>query len=560
MTSSSPDPLGDLSSRRAQMFPALSDAQIARIGSHGPETAFDAGAILFDEGDRDVPFFVVLDGEVEIVHPRGPVEEAVTVHRRGEFTGEVNLLADRRTLVRARALGRVRALRLERSELLKLVQTDSELSEIFMRAFILRRMGLLAGSYGDAVVIGSQHSAATLRLQGFLTRNGHPFRYVDVDRESNVQAMLDDFHVTLSDVPVLICRGARVLKNPTNAEVADCLGFNAALEPLTVHDVVICGAGPAGLAAAVYAASEGLAVLVIEQSAPGGQAGASSKIENYLGFPTGISGQALAARALSQAEKFGAKMIVAKDACRLHCGEVPLRVDLSDGESVRARAIIVATGAEYRRLDLAELGRFEGIGVYYGATHVEAQRCGGEEVIVVGGGNSAGQAATFLARTSRHVHVIIRGPGLAQSMSRYLIQRIEDTPNITLHRQTTIVALEGQEHLESVTWSDDATGERSTHAIRHLFTMAGANPNTQWLGGCLALDGHGFVCTDAELTTDRLKTLGWPLARSPYLFETSQPRVFAVGDVRSSSVKRVAAAVGEGSVCVQLVHKVLNEQ
>ena len=559
-TSSSPPPF-DLSTRGAQMFPALSDALIARVARHGSEVSLDPGALLFDEGDYDAPMFVVLEGEVEIVHPRGAVEDPVRVQRRGEFTGEVSMIAARRTLVRARAKTRVRAVRVERSELLKLVQTDAELSEIFMRAFILRRMGLLAGGLGDAVVIGSQHSAATLRLQGFLTRNSHPFRFVDVDRDPNVQTMLDEFHVALSDIPVLICRGERVLRNPSNVEVADCLGFNAALEPLAVHDLLICGAGPGGLAAAVYGASEGLDVLVLEESAPGGQAGSSSKIENYLGFPTGISGQALAGRALSQAEKFGAKIAIARDARRLHCDETPLRVELANGELVRARAIIVATGAEYRKLDLppSDLLRFEGVGVYYGATYVEAQRCEGEDVIVVGGGNSAGQAATFLARSSRHVHVLIRGPSLAESMSRYLIQRIEETPNITLHRRTRIVALEGSDHLEQVAWSDEATGERSTHAIRHVFTMAGANPKTGWLQGCLALDANGFVCTGSELTADVLKAAGWPLQRPPYLFETSQPRVFAVGDVRATSVKRVASAVGEGSVCVQLVHKVLSE-
>jgi thioredoxin reductase (NADPH) len=559
MTPSTSPPLGDLSTRRAQMFPALSEAQIARIALHATEVSIDAGTILFDAGDHDYPFFVVLEGEIAVVHPRGSVEEPVVVHRRGEFTGEVSSLADRRALVRGRARLPLRALRLERSQLVKLVQTDTELSEIFMRAFILRRMGLLAGGQGDAVVLGSQHSAATLRLQGFLTRNGHPFQYVDVDRDPNVQAMLDAFHVAITDVPVLVCRGERVLKNPTNAEVADCLGFNVALEPLAVHDLVICGAGPAGLAAAVYGASEGLDVLVIEQTAPGGQAGSSSRIENYLGFPTGISGQALGARAVAQAEKFGARIAVALDAKRLHCRETPLRIELSNGESVRAKAVIIATGAEYRKLALPNLAELAGVGVYYGATYVEAQRCDGEDVIVVGGGNSAGQAATFLAHSSRHVHMLIRGPSLAESMSRYLIQRIEETPNITLHRRTTIVALEGTGHLERVTWLDNATGERSTHAIRHVFTMAGAAPNTEWLQGCIVVDAHGFVCTGSELSPEHLKAAGWSLTRQPYLFETSQPRVFAVGDVRATSVKRVASAVGEGSVCVQLVHKTLAE-
>ncbi len=549
----------DLAGRRAQMFPVLTSAQIARIAHIGSEHELRAGELLFDEGDREVPFHVVLDGEVEIVHPRGALEEPITVHGRGEFTGEISMLSDRRSLVRARARTAVRAIRVERPQLHRLVQTDAELSELLMRAFILRRMGLLAGGLGDAVVVGSQHSAATLRVQEFLTRNGHPYRYVDVDRDRQFQSLLDDFHVTVADVPVLICRGERVLKNPTNTEVAECLGFNSALEPGAIHDVVICGAGPGGLAAAVYAASEGLDVIVIEEGSPGGQAGTSSKIENYLGFPTGISGQALAARALSQAEKFGAKITVARGVSRLHCDEVPFRVELAGGESVRAKAIVIATGAQYRKLDLPNLERFEGVGVYYSATYVEAQRCDMEEVIVVGGGNSAGQAATFLARSSRHVHILIRGAGLASSMSRYLIQRIEETPNITLHRRTQIIALEGTEHLESVTWSSDATDERTARPIRHVFAMTGAKPNTDWLSGCLALDENGFVCTGTDLTPQRLKQDEWPLARGPYLFETSRPRVFAVGDVRASSVKRVASAVGEGSVCIQLVHKALSE-
>jgi thioredoxin reductase (NADPH) len=552
-------PLGNLETRRAQMFPALSDAQIARLSRVGVETSLEAGEILFDQGQSNVPMYVVLDGQIEIVHPRDDVEDPVTVHGRGEFSGEMSLLTDRKALVRARARERVRLLVVEPAQLRKLVQADAELSELFIRAFILRRMGLLAGGYGDAVVVGSQHSAGTLRVQGFLTRNGHPYRYVDVDQDPNVQALLDTFHVTVKDVPVLICRGERVLRNPTNAEVADCLGLNQAIEPMTVHDLVICGGGPGGLAAAVYAASEGLDVLVLEESAPGGQAGTSSKIENYLGFPTGISGQALAARALTQAEKFGAKIAIARSAKRIHCDKSPLQIEVEGPEPVLARAVIVATGVEYRKLDLPNLARFEGVGIYYGATHIESQRCEREDVIVIGGGNSAGQAATFLSRSCRRVHVLVRGSGLAASMSRYLIQRIEESPNIELHRRTQVVGLDGADQLESVTWRDESTGERQTHAIRHVFSMTGAEPNTDWLDGCVALDDHGFVLTGSDLPQDLLKQAGWARSRPPYLFETSQPRVFAVGDVRAGSVKRVASAVGEGSVCVQIVHKVLSE-
>jgi len=550
---------GALEGRRGQMFPALSASQVARVSAFGREQSFEAGALVWEHGDSAVPFYVVLEGQLEVVHPYGALERPVTIHEAGEFTGEMALLLGRRTLVRARAKTPLRMLRVEPERFRTLVQTEPELSEIVMRAFILRRLGLLSEGWGDAVVIGSRDSAATLRLQAFLVRNGQPYRYVDVDRDPDVQQMLDRFHVAVEDIPILICRGERVLRHPSDAEVADCLGLNPALEPLRVFDVVVCGAGPAGLAAAVYAASEGLDVMVVEAGSPGGQAGSSSKIENYLGFPTGISGQALSARAVAQAEKFGARMTVARGAARLHCDETPMRIELEGGETLRTRAVVIATGAQYRKLDVSDLARFEGVGVYYAATFVEAQRCGTEEVVVVGGGNSAGQAATFLARSARHVHVVIRGPDLAESMSRYLIRRIEETPNITLHRRTRITAMAGNEHLEEIAWRDDAAGAESRWPIRHVFSMAGATPNTVWLRGCVALDDKGFVLAGSDLTRDVLERERWPLARTPLLFETSRPRVFAVGDVRSSSVKRVASAVGEGSVCIQLVHKVLGE-
>ena len=485
MTTTSPG--GDVTTRRAQMFPTLSAPQIARIARVGIERALAAGELLFEEGDRNVPMHVVLDGQISIVHPRDGREDPITVHGPGEFTGEASMLADRPALVRGRATVAGRVLEVPRPVLKSLIQVDPELSEILLRAFILRRMGLLSGHHGDAVVLGSRHSAGTLRLQEFLTRNGHPYRYVDVDLDDNVQALLDAFEVAVSDVPVLICRGERVLKNPSNAEVAECLGFNAAEDAGTIHDLVVVGAGPAGLAAAVYAASEGLDVLVLETSSPGGQAGSSSKIENYLGFPTGISGQALAQRALTQAEKFGAKIRIARSAVRLRCEELPYRIDTADGGRVRARAIVIATGAEYRKLDLPELPKFEGVGVYYGATYVEAQRCAASEVIVVGGGNSAGQAATFLAQSSSHVHIFVRSDGLAASMSRYLIRRIEETPNITLHARTRIVGLSGGDHLEQVTCIDDRTGETCVRPVRTVFSMTGAKPNTEWLVGCCLL-------------------------------------------------------------------------
>jgi thioredoxin reductase (NADPH) len=544
--------------RRAQVFPRLTDAQVARVARVATTVELPEGSILFDEGDYGRPFFVVLEGAIAILHLSGPEEKLISVHGPYEFTGEVSMLAGRRVLVRARAMKPSRLLRVEMPQFRNLMQTDSELSEICMRAFILRRVLLLEGSFGDAVVIGSRLSAATLRMQAFLTQNGHPHRYIDIDTEPDVPALLDGFKVSVSDLPVLICRGEKVLRNPSNAEVAECLGFNQAIDEQAQQDLVIVGAGPAGLAAAVYAASEGLAVLVLEMTAPGGQAGSSSKIENYLGFPTGISGQSLAQRALAQAEKFGAKLAVARGAVRLHCDHLPYRVELEGGASFSARAIVIATGAEYRRLELANLERFEGAGVYYGATFIEAQRCEAEEVIVVGGGNSAGQAATFLAQTSRHVHVLIRGESLTASMSNYLIRRIEESSNITLHVRCEIIELIGAESLENVVWRD-AAGTRTVLPIQHVFSMTGAKPNTEWLQGCLELDEKGFVLTGYDLSPKGRAGVGaaGAFVRPKAEYETSLARVFAVGDVRSGSIKRVAAGVGEGSACISLVHRAL---
>src|SRR6266571_4020231 len=317
--------------------------------------------------------------------------------------------------------------------------------------------------------LGSTHSPGTLRIKEFLTRNNHPYSYIDLDRDSGVQALLDRFHVSVHDMPVVICRGELVLRNPSNEQLAECLGFNDAINQTQLRDVVIIGAGPAGLAAAVYGASEGLDVLVLESNAPGGQAGASSKIENYLGFPTGISGHELAGRAYAQAQKFGAQMLIAKDAKGLACARRPYEVLIGDGQSVPARTVVIASGAQYRRLQLEHLSKFEGAGVYYGATHLEAQLCGGEEVIVVGGGNSAGQAAVFLAQTTRQVYMLVRSDGLAKTMSRYLIRRIEETPNIELHTNTEVVALEGNDHLERVTWRDNKTGQTEPRHGSHCF-------------------------------------------------------------------------------------------
>jgi thioredoxin reductase (NADPH) len=428
-----------------------------------------------------------------------------------------------------------------------------------MRAFILRRMELIAHQVSDVVVIGSTHNAGTLRVKEFLTRNAHPFHYIDLDRDRDAQELLDRFHVTVNDIPVMICRGSAVLRNPTNAQVADCLGFNEAIDDTRVRDLVVIGAGPSGLAAAVYGASEGLDVLVLESTAPGGQAGTSSRIENYLGFPTGISGQALSGRALTQAEKFGAEVSIGRTVARLDCDSRPYRLFLTDGQVVRTRTIVIATGAKYRKLDVPSFDRYDNAGVYYCATYLESQLCKGEEIAIVGGANSAGQAAVFLSGVAKRVNMLVRGPGLSDSMSRYLIQRIESTPNVTLRTRTQVEALEGDRGLERVRWRHVDSGERETHDIRNPFLMTGADPNTDWIAGCLQLDEKKFVKTGADLLPEDLVAAHWPLPRRPYLMETSIPGVFCVGDARAASVKRVASAVGEGSICIQLVHRALGE-
>ncbi len=548
-----------LGARFEQVFPKLTPAQVSRVAAHGHARRVQSGEVLVEPGERTMRFFVVKEGAVEIVRPSGASETLIAVCEAGQFTGEVNMLSGQRSLVQLRASQPGEVIELDRERLLALVQTDSELSDILMRAFILRRVELIAEGLGDVVLVGSNNSPGTLRIREFLTRNGYPYTSVDVERDADVQDLLDRFHVGVEDVPIVICRGDQVFRNPTNQQIADCLGFNDAIDPAPLRDVVIVGAGPAGLAAAVYGASEGLDVLVLEDNAPGGQAGSSSKIENYLGFPTGISGQELAARAYTQAEKFGAQVMIAKRATHLACDRKPYAIEMDEGPPVQARAVIIATGAEYRRLSLENLAQFDGAGVYYGATPLEARLCGGDEVIVIGGGNSAGQAAVFLAQTAGRVHMLVRSDGLAESMSRYLIRRIEENPAIVLRTHTEIVALEGGDHLERVRWRDNQAGSIETHDIRHVFVMTGAVPNTHWLDGCVALDGKGFIKTGPDLSQDDLAAAHWPLARAPHLFETSLPGVFAVGDVRAGNLKRVASAVGEGSSAVALVHQVLQE-
>jgi thioredoxin reductase (NADPH) len=495
---------------------------------------------------------------MEIVQPALIGESRIATHGPGAFTGEMTMISGRRCLVRGRVTEPGEFLELSGDGLRSLVAKDAELSEIFMRAFILRRLELISRGQGDVILMGSRHSAHTLRLREFLTRVEHPYTYVDLDTDETSQELLDRFEVKPDEIPVVICNASLVLRNPSIQELANCLGLNSPVDESQIRDLIIIGAGPSGLAAAVYAASEGLDVLVIETASPGGQAGSSSKIENYLGFPTGISGHELAARAIAQTEKFGAKMMVARSVARLDCEKRPYNVVLDNGNSLAARAVVIATGAQYKKPRIANLEKFEGQGIYYGATYMESQLCEQEDIVIVGGGNSAGQAAVFLSQTARKVYMLVRSSGLSDTMSRYLIQRIEENPAIELHCKTEIVGLEGDTHLERVAWQDKTSGETSTHEIRHVFIMAGASPRTEWLRGCMALDDKGFILTGRDLDT-ATGTPAWTLTRSPQMLETSLPGVFAVGDVRSGNVKRVASAVGEGAIAIHLVHRALAE-
>ena len=546
---------------RPRAFPALTEEQIDRIRPLGRIRQVRRGDVLIKPGDTVIPFYVLLSGRMEIVQPSLDGERMIALHEPGGFTGEMTMLSGARSQVVGRVSEGGEFLELGPENLRVLVARDAELSEILMRAFILRRLEMIRQGWGALVVLGSQHSARTLEIREFLSRNGQPYTYVDLDRDQTSQELLDRFEVKPRDAPVVICPGQGVLRNPSVRDLAAGLGLSAVSGGKQIRDVIIVGAGPAGLAAAVYAASEGLDVLLIETSSPGGQAASSSKIENYLGFPTGISGQELAGRAASQALKFGAQIVVARSVLRLACERRPYTVKLDGGEELAARTIVIATGAQYNKPALPNLEQFEGNGVYYGATYMESQLCTGEEVAVVGGGNSAGQAAAFLAQTASRVHVLVRAAELSSTMSRYLIQRLDENPKVDLHYQTEISGLDGEDHLERLTWRDRATGAESEHAIRHLFIMTGASPRTEWLKGCLALDQKGFILTGRDLDTpgDGNGNPHWPLDRAPEMLETSLPGVFAVGDVRAGNVKRVASAVGEGAISIHLVHRALAE-
>ena len=545
--------------RYAQMYPVLTPDQIERITYLGHVRKVAKGDILYRPDDVGVPFYILLSGSMEIIHSGVDGEHLITTYTRpGQFSGEITMITGQRCLVLARVTESGEFIEIKREALLSVLATDMELSEILLRAFILRRhIELIQRGYGNVLIMGSRYSAQTLALREFLTRNGHPYTYVDLDTDNACQELLDRFGVSAAEVPIVICNGNTVLKHPSIQRLAACLGFNASIDSSGVRDLVIVGAGPAGLAGAVYAASEGLNALLVETHAPGGQAASSSKIENYLGFPTGISGQELASRATAQAMKFGANMMIARTVLSLNCDGHSYQLTLDCGEVLLARSILIATGAQYNKIQLEGLERFEGNGVYCGATHIESQLSGHEEVAVVGGGNSAGQAAVFLSQTSPTVHMLVRGAELPSTMSRYLTQRLNQNSQIRLHFNTEIIALEGNGHLERITWCDKVTGKVFTSKVPHLFIMTGASPRTDWLRGVVALDENGFIKTGRDIQAVCDGQLRWRSERMPETLETTLPGVFAVGDVRSGNVKRVASAVGEGAIAVHMVHRVL---
>ena len=537
--------------RREQMFPVLDADELARIRRYGLLRHYASGEKLFETGKPSPGMFVILSGVLRITGRDGHGHDMPVIDERaGQFSGEVGQLSGKRSFVDGYAVGDLETLLLTPEHMRTLMIAEADLGEKIMRALILRRVGLIEMGSGGPVLIGAPGSPDVARLQNFLTRNGIPHQLFDIGSDPDAQALVERHTPRPEQLPLVLCPDGSVLRNPSENEVAHCIGMLDSDTRDLVHDVVVVGAGPAGLATAVYAASEGLSVLVIDARAFGGQAGASARIENYLGFPTGISGQALAGRAYTQAQKFGARMLIPAEVARLDCERAhpraPLAVELTDGASVRGRTVVVATGARYRRPDCANLRAMEGRGVWYWASPIEAKLCAGEEVVLVGGGNSAGQAAVFLSRHAAKVWMLVRGAGLAASMSKYLIDRIASAPNIELKTRTEIVGLEGthQAGLESIRWRNRDTGAEETHAIRNVFLFLGADPTTEWLQACgMALDEKGFVATGGE---------GHSLP-----LETSVPGVFAIGDARAGSTKRVGAAIGEGASVVAQIHAFL---
>jgi len=527
--------------RERETFPTFTNEQLKRVSAYGTLENFKVGDILYTRGQRDIDFFVIVKGVIEVTDG---TEHRLATLTTNQFTGELTLFNDRTSLATLRICEDSQLIRIQRKKFRRLLTGESELAEMITRAFILRRTAFINHDLAAAMVVGHSKTSDVLRMQQFLRRNGIPVKmvYVESDQKKVIE-LLDKCSQRLSDLPLVIYGHDQVLKNPSNSELGCALGFTEDVDCEKIYDVVIVGAGPAGLSSAVYAASEGLHTLVIDSFAPGGQAGSSSKIENYMGFPAGISGQALAARAQIQSQKFGARISVPRSAVKLDCDSLPIKLVLENQSVVKSRSLIVATGARYRKLAIENLEKFEGIGIHYAATATEAALCTNEDIAIVGGGNSAGQAAMYLSQRTSHVHLIVRSSSLRKTMSEYLVRRIESSTQITVHLQTEITGLSGDRYLEFVRWKSK-DGSEETHAISNMFLMLGAVPNTEWLKECLALDEKGFVVCDQPQS----------------LFETSKRGIYAIGDVRSGSIKRVASAVGEGSVVISAVQSYLSHQ
>ena len=543
---------------RAVAFPRLDESQMAALG-RCPLTVlkrYRGGDKLFEAGARDFKFFIVKSGTVDIVDESADTPKTIAVHGPGEFTGDAFQLTGSPSLFSGVARGECEAYEVSPDALRQILNNHPDLGDVILQAFIARRQLLTQpGTYTGLRVIGSRYSRDTFRIRDFLAKNRMPFTWLDLEVNPHVDKLLGQFGLAATDTPVVAWGRKLLLRNPSNRELAEALGIRQPLEQ-TVYDLVVVGAGPAGLAAAVYGGSEGLNTVVLEGTGPGGQAGRSMRIENYLGFPTGITGRELAERAVVQASKFGARLPAATLVTGLTFDQTYLRLHLDGGETVMSKCLLIATGADYRRLPAEGCEQFEGCGVYYAATFNEAQMCKGSDVVVVGGGNSAGQAAVFLSAQSRRVYLVIRGNDLGKDMSSYLVQRIEETPNIEVLRTTEVRRISGDRYLRSLELVDTKTGNVKTLEVQALFSFIGAMPRTDWLPPEIEKDTKSFIRTGPALS----QSAHWTAMRQPFLLETSRPGVFAAGDVRSGSVKRVASAVGEGAMAVQFVHQYLRER
>ena len=538
--------------RERQTFPTLNPEQINRIKPFGKIEKLDKGTVLFEYGDRTVDFIVLIDGNIEIYEHHREGIKTITIHKENQFTGEIDLFNDRKILVGGRMGVDGEIIRVDRDNFKKLITAEPDIGEIIMRAFILRRSGLISHKQGSVSLLYKYSTSDSVRIERFLRRNGYPVEVLKGESQELLQIM-DNYNLEVNDLPAVIIHSSdEALKNPNNYQLASCLGLDEQIDLSKIYDVIIVGGGPAGLSAAVYAASEGLDTVLLEQEAPGGQASTSSKIENYLGFPTGLSGQALAGRAQIQAMKFGAKIVLPYTATAINCDSHPYTIDLCNKNKIQARSVIVSSGARYRSLEIDRAHDFDNAGIYYAATPMEAEICSGDEVIVVGGGNSAGQAAVFLSQKAKHVHKKKKKNSLSSTMSEYLINRILASETITLHTETEIVALHGDARLEAVEWKD-VNNTIEKRDIKHIFLMIGAVPHTEWLQDCIELDDKGFISTGVDIVGHK----SWPLNRPPMMLESSQPGIFGAGDVRSGSIKRVASSVGEGAMSVSQVHQFL---